>query len=144
MRSPNKYIIFCKLYKKILDEESPETSPQEKVKLAGKFWNFIPNELKNKFEKYAQDEKILKNQLQVMRQSPDSGLPIIFDERVNIDHPITSISQSQSFTDENIQIASDLPDVSQPENEENEEEVIFNEMYYLYVDDKNVSTPLNS
>ena len=54
-KPPNCYIIFCSFYKKILDKEFPNLSPQEKVVEAGKMWSFLPNELKNSFIKYADD-----------------------------------------------------------------------------------------
>ncbi|GBB90192.1 hypothetical protein RclHR1_17080001 [Rhizophagus clarus] len=121
MRSPNKYIIFCKFYKKILDEEYPQLSPQEKAGRAGKFWHYIPNELKNSFEIYAHHEKLIRNNHPSNAQVtiiPDSmNLPIIYDQRVRF----TNVNQN----------------LTQQDNgpSRNDEDVVFNAMYSMYIDD---------
>lgn len=107
MRSPNKYIVFCSFFKKILDEEYPHLTPQQKAAKAGKFWKYLPNELKNSFEIYANNDRLLKTTNTQMTRQPiiHGSLQIIYDDRVQ-------------FT-------------PQP----NEEEVIFNEMYTMYIDE---------
>ncbi|RIA81925.1 hypothetical protein C1645_744159 [Glomus cerebriforme] len=58
-RSPNGYIIFTKFYNKFIKET--RTQPQYKFKKTGEFWRYIPNDLKNSFIKYANNERLLKD-----------------------------------------------------------------------------------
>ncbi|CAB4397320.1 unnamed protein product [Rhizophagus irregularis] len=89
----NSYIIFLKFYKKILDEEYPKLSSREKAKYAGKIWGFLPNNLKNSFIAYANNERLLKYgpprpnivQHSVENSQPESGLRVIFDDHCHKD-----------------------------------------------------------
>ncbi|RIA79683.1 hypothetical protein C1645_793924 [Glomus cerebriforme] len=89
-KSPNGYIFFYKFYKKILEEEYSNLSPQNRMKKSGEFWRSLPNDLKNSFIEYANDYRIL-NSIQptpaaIRKPSPkkdakkDVGLVVIFDD----------------------------------------------------------------
>ncbi|PKY40182.1 hypothetical protein RhiirA4_415658 [Rhizophagus irregularis] len=88
--SPNCYIIFYSMfYKKILDKEFPNLSPQKMAMKTGEMWNFLPNDLKNSFIEFANTERLLKNysqpkqMVQRLVENPqhNSELRIIFDDR---------------------------------------------------------------
>lgn len=132
MRSPNKYIIFCKFCKQILDEEYPQLKPQQKAVKAGEFWKYIPKELQNSFAIYAHNDKILKEEpkngrLAFIHFSDLSNLHIVFDERVrdlNVDH-------LNHLPSQNDQPASNFG-TSQTSNDD---EQIFVEMYNMCINE---------
>src|SRR5438046_1795280 len=94
----NGYIIYCDFYRKTLVKDYyANLTPQEQLIEAGAMWRFLPNEIKNSFKKFANNERILNgakknndspyrppyfNQ-QVIKQKPfsESELCIIFDDR---------------------------------------------------------------
>ncbi|RIA90364.1 hypothetical protein C1645_876149 [Glomus cerebriforme] len=90
-KNSNCYIIFyTDFYKKILDKEFPNLSPQEKAIKAGEKWNSLSDELKNSFIEYANNKRLLKNlglsmkQQLVFNPKPKpkmDDLRIIFDDR---------------------------------------------------------------
>jgi hypothetical protein len=121
MRSPNKYIIFCKFYKKILDEEFPTLSPRDRAIKAGKLWNFLPRDLQNSFATYANNERILKGSSNSPVQRPiisHTDLPIIFDDWM------TDIGRSNQNPNQTTQTISD-----------SESDVVFREMYAMYINE---------
>ncbi|GET02296.1 hypothetical protein GLOIN_2v709189 [Rhizophagus clarus] len=60
-KSGNSYFIFKTFTTRTFETDYINLNQQEKNKKIGKFWNYIPNELKNGFYKYANRERILKS-----------------------------------------------------------------------------------
>lgn len=88
----NAYIIFSDFFRKTF---SGELNGRNVLKEAGKFWHFLPNEMKNQFTEYANRKRILKkigegytiSEINVEREN--STLCIIYDDRINSSHNST-------------------------------------------------------
>jgi hypothetical protein len=84
-KSPRKYtnyLLFCKLYKPILEKEYPKISPQERLRKCGQTWNSLSNEQKNQFTIYANDERRLSDP-SLTKLPHISDFAVIFDDRVS-------------------------------------------------------------
>jgi hypothetical protein len=61
-KSPNGYILFCKIYmKSLLDSEFTKLRQQDRIKKAAQIWTSSPDDLKNSFIVLANRERILKS-----------------------------------------------------------------------------------
>lgn len=60
-RTPNGYIIFFRIYFKILKNDNPLLSSQQICRLVGKRWGVLPQTLKNEFLMFANVEYQIRN-----------------------------------------------------------------------------------
>ncbi|RGB41827.1 hypothetical protein C1646_662687 [Rhizophagus diaphanus] len=116
---PNKYITFCKFYKKILDEEYPHSKPQEKAAKAGELWRFLPNKLKNSFELYATYENLLE---QLRAQNSNTKIK----EKPILPYPVFQTVFDTSQETSHLEVT---------EVTVNEDDQIFDEMYNLCINE---------
>ncbi|CAB4410767.1 unnamed protein product [Rhizophagus irregularis] len=58
-KSANGFSFFYKFSRNILKREHPNSSPREKMIRAARLWSASPNEVKNSFKRYAEDDNAL-------------------------------------------------------------------------------------
>lgn len=83
-------LFYYKFYKKILDIECPNLTPQAKAAIAGQLWNYIPDHLQNSFIRYFEIEKILfsNNNEQIplnLNNEEDRTFQRMFNKYINKD-----------------------------------------------------------
>ncbi|CAI2168937.1 18301_t:CDS:1 [Funneliformis geosporum] len=87
----NGYITFCLFYKEILPEEYQNLPQKEWISKAAKFWKSLPNNLKNSFTKFANDERLIRTGKITQPLSEGDELIIIFDDRSSLTDPYDQI-----------------------------------------------------
>ena len=107
------YLIFCKFYESTIEREHPGVSPQEKKRICGKEWRKLPNELKNSFIIFANDERRPSADPTTITQLPPSSggneLQVIFDDHSSIVTSNKNSSGELSSSSENNNSPVDIP-----------------------------------
>jgi hypothetical protein len=77
----NGYMVFCEKYLPMLKKEYPNESPQNHVKMCAEMWRNLPDESKNSFIVFAENDRRLKSDPIILTTPVGSdGLQIIMSE----------------------------------------------------------------